>query len=125
MGTYTAVWIAVIAAFLVASLFVFGFKALSGLAAKLRPHDEPSPSKGLPFECGNPPQGAVRQRFNVKFYVVALLFVLFDVEIIFLYPLAVVYRDLGWFGFIELALFMLILGVGYLYVWKKKALEWT
>jgi NADH-quinone oxidoreductase subunit A len=89
----------------------------------LGPH-RPSPTKGEPFECGNPPSGSAWGRFAVKFYLTAILFIVFDVEVVFLYPWAVVFRRLGWFGFAEMMVFVAVLGVALLYVWRKGALEW-
>ena len=80
--------------------------------------------KLLPFECGNDPVGDARQRFSVKFFIVALLFVLFDIEAVFIYPWAILFKRLGWFGFIEMSVFLFILLLGLFYVWKKGALEW-
>jgi NADH-quinone oxidoreductase subunit A len=85
---------------------------------------KPSKVKMAPFECGTESVGTTRQRFSVRFYLVALLFIVFDVEVVFLYPWAVLYRKLAWFGLIEMAVFMAILGVGLAYVWRKGALEW-
>jgi NADH-quinone oxidoreductase subunit A len=85
---------------------------------------KPSAVKLAPYECGMPLVGTARQRFSVKFYIVAMLFILFDIETVFLYPWAVVFKDLGMFGFVEMGVFILILLVGYVYVWKKGALEW-
>ena len=82
------------------------------------------PDKSEPFACGKSPIGDPRQRFSVKFYLTAVLFILFDIEAVFLYPWAAIYRRLGWFGLIEMLLFIAILGVGLLYVWKKGALKW-
>src|SRR5512135_291667 len=76
------------------------------------------------FECGNEPSGSAWGRFSVKFYLTAILFIVFDVEVVFLYPWAVVFRRLGWFGFAEVILFVAVLGVALLYVWRKGALEW-
>ncbi len=76
------------------------------------------------YECGVDPFTTATVRVSVKFYLVALLFILFDLEAAFLYPWAVLFRDLGWFGFIEMAVFVLILLVGLVYAWKKGALEW-
>ena len=81
-------------------------------------------ARTIPFESGvseGPPQ---RQRFTVSFYLTAMLFILFDIEIVFLYPLAVILHELAWFGFVELLFFILILGLGYVYIWRKGALEW-
>lgn len=76
------------------------------------------------FEGGNVPIGSARQRFAVKFYVVALLFIVFDVEAVFLYPWAVNFKALAWFGYVTMALFAATLVVGLAYVWKKGALSW-
>lgn len=77
-----------------------------------------------PFECGESPIASPKLRFSVKFYLVALFFVIFDIEAVFLYPWAVIFKDLGMFGFVEMMLFIVILAVGLLYVWRKGALEW-
>jgi NADH-quinone oxidoreductase subunit A len=79
--------------------------------------------KDEPFECGNPASGTAWGRFSVKFYLVAILFIVFDVEVVFLYPWAVVFRRLGFFGFVEMLVFVLILAVGLVYIIKKGALE--
>src|SRR6476620_3076011 len=84
----------------------------------------PDPVKLMPYECGMTPIGGARVRFSGKFYLIAMLFILFDVEAIFLYPCAVVHRYLWWFGLIEMAIFMAILVVGYIYIWKRGAFEW-
>ena len=81
--------------------------------------------KGEPFESGNPPKGDARIRFPVKFYLVAMLFLIFDIEVIFLYPWAIHFRRLGLFGLVEMGVFLFILLVGFLYAWKKGALDWT
>lgn len=80
--------------------------------------------KMIPFECGNDPIGDTRKRFSVKFFIVALLFIIFDIEAVFIYPWAVLYRKLGLFGLVEMAVFLFILIIGLFYVWKKGALEW-
>ncbi len=77
-----------------------------------------------PYECGITPTGAARARFSIKFYVVAMLFILFDIEAVFLYPWAAVHRWLGWFGLIEMGIFVFFLAAGYIYVWRRGALEW-
>ena len=82
------------------------------------------PDKAEPFACGKSPIDSARQRFSVKFYLTAVLFILFDIEAVFLYPWAVIFRRLGWFGFMEMLLFVAILSIGLLYVWKKGALKW-
>ncbi|MBZ5541710.1 MAG: NADH-quinone oxidoreductase subunit A [Acidobacteriia bacterium] len=85
----------------------------------------PSRAKQLPYECGMEPTGDAREPFSVKFYLVAMVFILFDVEAIFLYPWAYIFRELKWFGFVEMVLYIAILLVGYLYLWKKGALDWN
>jgi len=81
--------------------------------------------KDLPYECGITPVGNARERFSVKFYLVAMLFILFDIEAIFLYPWAVVYRELKMFAFLEMLVFVILILAGFFYVWKKGALEWS
>ena len=81
-------------------------------------------TKLMPYECGKDPVGSARERFSVKFYLVAMLFLLFDIEAVFLFPWAIVYRDLKLFGFFEMLLFIAAVMAGYVYVWKKGALEW-
>jgi NADH-quinone oxidoreductase subunit A len=112
-----------------AVLISFGIAALVvaillGAGALLRPR-RPSAVKAEAFECGNAPSGPAWGRFSVKFYLTAILFIVFDVEVVFLYPWAVVFRPLGLFGFIEMAIFVLVLGLGFVYVWRKGALEWA
>ncbi len=94
------------------------------LLASLLGPKRPSPAKSEPFECGQEPFRLPSGRFSVKFYLVAMLFILFDVELIFLFPWAVVYRYLGLAGFLEMAVFMGIVVLGFLYAWRKGALEW-
>ncbi len=81
--------------------------------------------KDSPYECGITPVGSARNRFSVKFYLVAMLFILFDIEAIFLYPWAVVYRELKLFAFFEMLLFMALVLVGFFYIWKKGVLDWA
>ncbi|GAB4534682.1 MAG: NADH-quinone oxidoreductase subunit A [Thermodesulfovibrionia bacterium] len=82
------------------------------------------PLKLSPYESGMPPIGEPRHRFSVKFYIIAMLFVVFDVEVVFLYPWAVAFDRLGLFGFIEMMIFIFILLIGYIYAWEKGALDW-
>lgn len=84
----------------------------------------PSAIKSTSFEAGSESTGPARQRFAVKFYVVALLFIVFDVEAVFLYPWAVNFQALGWFGYVEMLIFASTLVVGLIYIWKKGALDW-
>ncbi|MGA3019581.1 MAG: NADH-quinone oxidoreductase subunit A [Bryobacteraceae bacterium] len=81
--------------------------------------------KDMPYESGIVPIGDARQRFSVKFYLVAMLFILFDIEAIFLYPWAVVFRDLGMAGFVEMLIFVVLILSGFFYIWKKGALDWS
>ncbi len=77
-----------------------------------------------PYECGVDPVSDAHERFSVRFYILAMLFLLFDVEAIFLYPWAVVYKSIGLYGFFEMVIFIIILVIGYAYAWRKGALEW-
>jgi NADH-quinone oxidoreductase subunit A len=109
-------------------LVIFGLAAVVVLAllliaSKVGPKSS-NPAKADPFESGNPPRGDARIRFSVKFYLVAMLFLIFDLEVVFLYPWAIYFRQLGIFGLVQMGIFLVILTVGYIYVWKKGALEW-
>ena len=84
----------------------------------------PNPVKAKPFECGKDPIALPAGRMPVHFYVVAMLFVVFDVELVFLFPWAVLVRELGWFGLIEMAFFLAIVVAGFVYAWKQGALDW-
>jgi NADH-quinone oxidoreductase subunit A len=84
----------------------------------------PTQRKSLPYESGMTPFGPGTRRMPVRFYMVAVLFILFDIEVVFFLPWAIVFRQLGLFGLIEMLIFVLILVVGYIYAWKKGALEW-
>ena len=86
---------------------------------------KPTLTKATPYECGILPTGNAREPFSVRFYLVAMLFILFDVEAIFLFPWAVICKELRLFGFVEMFLFLVIILAGYLYIWKKGALEWS
>ena len=97
--------------------------ALLTLAQTLGPKST-NPAKSEPFESGNPPKGDARIRFSVRFYLVAMLFLIFDLEVVFLYPWAILFRRLGWFGVIEMGIFLALLLIGFIYAWKKGALEW-
>jgi NADH-quinone oxidoreductase subunit A len=102
--------------------------ALSGvilLLSSLVGWRRPSKVKTQAYECGITPTGDAREPFSVKFYLVAMVFILFDVEAIFLYPWAFIFKQLRWFGFVEMLLYIGILLVGYFYLWKKGALDWN
>ena len=88
-----------------------------------RPRNAPA-SKEVTFECGNDPSGTAWARWSIKFYLVAILFIVFDVEVVFMYPWAVMFRELGMAGFLEMLVFMAVLAVGFLFAWRKGALEW-
>jgi NADH-quinone oxidoreductase subunit A len=87
-----------------------------------RPH--PTPGKSSTYECGVPPVGTARERFPVKFFLVAMIFILLDVDVAFFYPWALVLREIGLFGLLEMLLFVGILGGGFVYAWKSGALDW-
>lgn len=94
---------------------------LSTLLGKHRP----TRAKMQPYECGITPTGDARQRFSVKFYLVAMIFIVFDVEAVFLYPWAVLLRELKMFGFYEMLVYILVILGGFFYVWKKGVLDWS
>ncbi|HEV8383837.1 MAG TPA: NADH-quinone oxidoreductase subunit A [Candidatus Acidoferrales bacterium] len=102
-----------------------GLSALLILVSTFVGHRKPSRAKQQAYECGILPTGDAREPFSVSFYLVAMLFILFDVEAIFFYPWAYVFRELNVFGFVEMMLYIAILLVGYLYLWKKGALDWN
>ena len=102
-----------------------GFSLFLLLLSKLVRPFAPGGDKTVVYECGERPTGSPWVKFNIRFYVVALIFVIFDVEVVFLYPWAVVFRQLGTFAFLEMLVFLLILFVGLAYVWKKGDLEWV
>ncbi|MBZ0117860.1 MAG: NADH-quinone oxidoreductase subunit A [Sandaracinaceae bacterium] len=85
---------------------------------------KPTPEKMIPYESGSESEGAQHVRLSVKFYLTAILFVVFDIEAVFLYPWASRFRDFGWFGFVEMVLFVVVLVVTLVYAWRKGALEW-
>jgi len=103
---------AVIAAALVTLSFVIGRKVKNRV-------------KDMPYECGIEPTGDARERFSVKFYLVAMLFILFDIEAIFLYPWAVVYKQLKMFAFLEMLVFVVLILAGFFFIWKKGVLDWA
>jgi NADH-quinone oxidoreductase subunit A len=104
---------------------VVGLSGVLVLLSSLLGKHRPSRTKLQPYECGITPTGDARQRFSVKFYLVAMLFILFDVEAIFLYPWAVVFRELKMFGFWEMLIYIGIVLAGFFYVWKKGVLDWS
>ena len=101
-----------------------GFGIVSVVLSYFLGPRNPTPEKLAAYECGMPPVGDARERQSVKFYLVAMIFLLFDIEVAFLYPWAMALRDLGWGGFVQVVLFMALLLAGYTYVWRKGALDW-
>ena len=111
---------------LMLALFAVGFAAVNIVASwLLGKRGGTNPDKESAFECGMLPLQESRRRFSVKFYLVAMLFILFDIEVVFLYPWAVRYKSLGLFGFVEMLVFLAVLTMGWWYVVKKGALDWS
>lgn len=100
----------------------FGFVTI--MMGKLVRPQAPYREKLLPYECGAPPISDARQPFPMRYYIIAMLFVLFDIEAVFMYPWAVVFNQIGIYGLVEMILFIFVLLVGYVYAWGKGALEW-
>ncbi len=118
-GTLAQSYAPLLIHFLIAMALAGAILALSSLIGRHRP----SKVKMQSYECGITPTGDAREPFSVRFYLVAMVFILFDVEAIFLYPWAYIYRELHWFGFTEMLLYIVILLAGYIYLWKKGALD--
>ena len=118
---YFARYLPLLIHFLLACALATGIVLLSWILG----YRKPTRAKLSPYECGMVPMGDARQRFSVKFYLVAMLFILFDVEAVFLYPWAVILRDLKMFGFWEMLVYVAILLVGFFYIWKKGVLDWA
>ena len=117
---YFANYLPLLIHFLLAGAFAVAVVTLSWIIGYRRPNR----AKMSPYECGMVPIGDTRGRFSVKFYLVAMLFILFDVEAVFLYPWAVILRDLKMFGFWEMVVYIGIVLVGFFYIWKKGVLDW-
>jgi NADH-quinone oxidoreductase subunit A len=94
------------------------------IPALFRPKS-PNPVKLMPYESGMPPIGDAQQRYTIRYYVIAMLFVVFDIEAVFFYPWAVAFNQIGWYGLIEMVLFIALLLVAYIYAWRKGALDWV
>jgi NADH-quinone oxidoreductase subunit A len=116
IATYGPLFLLIATAFLIASVFY-------GAATYLGRHKKPNAEKNAPFECGSESTGG-QMKLSVKFYLTAILFVVFDIEAVFVYPWAIHFRDLGWFGLVEMLGFLAVIVVALVYVWKKGALEW-
>jgi len=113
-------YLPILVMFLVALFIAVFVIVVSGLLGPKRP----TKRKLMPYESGMEPIGSAQHRFPIKFNLVAMIFILFDIEVIFFFPYALVYKRLGLFGLIEMGLFMLILLIGFIYIWKRGALEW-
>jgi NADH-quinone oxidoreductase subunit A len=109
---------------LIMVIVAVGFAAFTLTASHFLGKRVNDPAKSMPYECGVTPVGNARERFHTRFYLVAMLFIVFDIETVFLYPWAVVFKQLKVFGLIEMGVFLLILLAGYAWVWGKGALEW-
>src|ERR1700747_2745250 len=105
-------------------LIAFGLAGALTALSVLVGWRRPNRAKQQAYECGMEPTGDAREPFSVKFYLVAMVFILFDVEAIFLYPWAYIFRSLRWYGFVEMMVYIAVLLVGYLYLWEKGALDW-
>ena len=110
--------------FLIHILMAGGIAAAIVTLSWLIGQRKPTRAKLSPYECGMTPVGDSRGRFSVKFYLVAMLFILFDVEAVFLYPWAVLFKELGWPGYFSMGVFVFTVALGLVYVWKKGALDW-
>ena len=102
-----------------------GFAAGNLVLSQFLGPDKPSPEKSAPDECGMPAVGDARERQSVKFYLVAMVFLLFDIEVAFLYPWALALRDLRWVGLIQIVVFFALLLAGFVYIWRKGVLDWS
>jgi NADH-quinone oxidoreductase subunit A len=102
-----------------------GFSAGNIVLSQFLGPSRPTPEKSAPYECGMPPVGDARERQSVKFYLVAMIFLLFDIEVAFLYPWAMAFRELGMTGFLQILTFFALLTTGYIYVWRKGAFDWS
>ena len=109
---------------LILAVVAVGFAAFTLFVSHLLGRPRPNPAKSSVYECGVPAVTTTRERFPVKFYLVCMLFILFDVDAAFLYPWALIFRDLGVFGLVEMGIFVSLLGGGFVYAWKMGALDW-
>jgi NADH-quinone oxidoreductase subunit A len=121
MTNAVTTWFPIGVTILVAGLVVGMMTTINRLIGPKRPGEK---SKGEPFECGNPSTGSAWGRFSVRFYLTAILFLVFDVEVVFLFPWAIELRQLGMFGFMEALVFISILVAGLAYAWQRGALDW-
>ena len=109
---------------IILSVIVGAFIIISLLLSYFIGPKNPTPQKSIPYECGIVPQDVARKKFPIKFQLIAMLFIVFDIELVFIYPWIVVFKKLGLSGYLEIVIFILILLVGYVYVWKRGGFEW-
>jgi NADH-quinone oxidoreductase subunit A len=109
---------------LILGVVALGFGVVTLALSHLVGRPRPNPQKSSSYECGMPPIGTARERFPIKFYLVCMVFILLDVDAAFLYPWALVFKGLGLFGLVEMAIFMALLAGGFAYAWKVGALDW-
>jgi NADH-quinone oxidoreductase subunit A len=109
---------------LILGAVALGFAVSTAILSRLIGRPRPDPAKNSVYECGMPPVGTARERFPIKFYLVCMLFILFDVDAAFLYPWALIFKDLGLFGLLEMGVFLFLIGGGFAYAWKVGALDW-
>lgn len=109
---------------LILSVVAVGFAVFTLVASHLLGRPRPNAAKSATYECGMPAIGTARERFPIKFYLVCMIFILLDVDAAFLYPWALIFKELGVFGFVEMAVFIALLGGGFVYAWKTGALDW-
>ena len=119
--TLSELYFPILVQVIIAAVLASALVGLTGLLGKR----SNSPLKDTPYESGMAPVGSAQERFSVKFYLVGMIFILFDIEAVFLYPWVVVYRDLKLFGFFEMLIFVVLVLVGFYYTWKKGALDWS
>jgi NADH-quinone oxidoreductase subunit A len=109
---------------LILGVVAFGFAVFTLFMSQLLGRPRPNAVKSSVYECGVPAIGTARERFPIKFYLICMIFILFDVDAAFLYPWALIFKSLGVFGFVEMLVFLGVLGGGFVYIWKVGALDW-
>ncbi len=110
--------------FLITALILLILGSVMLVANRVIAPRRPDPRKYIPYECGVDPSGPGWVPFHVRFYLIALIFLVFDVEVVFLYPWAVIFEELSWFGFVEITIFVVMLLLAYVYAWSEGALQW-
>ena len=125
MGPVSPNSVAAFIPILIMVIVAIGFAAFTLGASHFLGKRVDDPAKSMPYECGVTPVGNARERFHTRFYLVAMLFIVFDIETVFLYPWAVSYLGLGWFALIEMVIFLAMLAIGLAYAWARGVLKWT